>query len=564
LSVLNIKNIFNKKTFLLFFLSGFLIFQANHAQAYNPPIGIPEPTLGSVLGNGIDIEHPQNPPQWPNAEAIGYYYIDNSSGASCTNSGNIYGYPAHPRCAIPTILAAGSVVEIHEGNYTGDLAVTFNGTETSPIFFYGVGAAQLTGGVSNVDLKFEFSGSYFVIDNLDVVHGRFSCGPSTNAIIKNCNIDGAGTDWQGGLGLGGTNLISYNNNIHHHQGNDKHGIGVGEESSNIWILNNYLHHNGGDGVQFCHGCSAHPPHHIYIGFNDSYSNRENAFDFKYGRYVVLSQNICRKHVPSYPDVEFCFDDGSLCTINTSGSDGAAIVVGSDGDTEDIWVINNKVYDNTNGIRVEAAANAVIIGNLIYNNFGNGIEIEKYRPYPITIAYNTIYGANIGLKGPWQAGHLVTHINNNIFAVCSDHWIKYLQNESATLANIDNNLFHNSSGNGTISISPSLNVVHFVGSTIDSQTSGIGNVVGNPQFINIGTDNYNVGSTSSAINVGSSQLSVYNSEFQAIFGSSVSILYDFIKTVRPQGSAWDIGAYEYDESTPPDTTAPNSPTNLSVL
>jgi len=33
--------------------------------------------------------------------------------------------------------------------------------------------------------------------------------------------------------------------------------------------------------------------------------------------------------------------------------------------------------------------------------------------------------------------------------------------------------------------------------------------------------------------------------------------------RPQGSAWDIGAYEYTGGTPPDVTPPAAPSGITI-
>jgi hypothetical protein len=63
----------------------------------------------------------------------------------------------------------------------------------------------------------------------------------------------------------------------------------------------------------------------------------------------------------------------------------------------------------------------------------------------------------------------------------------------------------------------------------SGSIGVNSVQGNPQFINITNKNFKLQSTSPAINTG------------ANLGAPYYIDKDGIS--RPQGSAWDIGAYE---------------------
>jgi len=546
------------------------------ASAYTPPVGIPSPALGFGLGNGIDVQPPANPSGWPSSEVAGYYYVDNTS--TCTPTG--YGYPNMPRCSIPTTLTAGSVVEVHGGPYPNHLTLTLNGTDESPIFIYGVGSPVLSGGTT--DLQVSITGSYFVIDNINTIGGRVRPNPVSNCVIRNSIINGNSTTTQLGLVPGGHDIVLFNNEVHHHQRDDKHGITIPQGSSNIWVLNNRLHHNGGDGLQFCHGCSAAPPHHIYIGDNVAYSNRENGFDFKYGQYIVLSQNEVYGHVKSLQDVTFCFDDSINCTpglgaclegsdgcvVGSSGSDGSGIVVGSDGATRDIWVINNNVYDNGNGIRVEEAWDTHIVGNNIHDvPLNRGIQLEKCGEGPVTMANNTITNVKTGIEGPWQTGELITTISNNIISNCSGDWVKYLNNNSRNTVQVTDNLFHNTSGVGTITDNPSVgSVSHTTGATIDTQMSGTGNVVDSPDFIS--ESNFHIQTTSPAKDTGTVQ-SLYTAFF-AMFG--VSMETDISGTPRPQNSLWDKGAYEYDvgyvppvyDTTKPTVTAFTIPSTSSSL
>ena len=47
------------------------------------------------------------------------------------------------------------------------------------------------------------------------------------------------------------------------------------------------------------------------------------------------------------------------------------------------------------------------------------------------------------------------------------------------------------------------------------------------------------------------------------GTNVGLTRDYAGTAIPQGSAPDIGAYEYVGVPPPDTTPPSAPTGVSI-
>lgn len=502
------------------------------------PVGIPDPALGAALGNGIDSSIPAAPAAWPGAEAAGYYYVDNTHQAA-TDASNPFGYPDKPRTSIPTQLPAGSLVEVHGGPYAGAKSFVFNGSADAPVYLHGVGNPRLSG--SNIVIG--LSGSHALVDGFVIVGGRLVTSGLSNAAIRDLDVDGQSTgNLQNGVSLGGTNIVVSGIVSHHHQGDDKHGLTITQGSSNVWVLNSRFHHNGGDGIQFCHGCSANPPRNIYIGRNSAYGNRENGFDFKYGENVVLSYNTAYNHRATQAGVEFCYDDGSGCTTGSSGSDGASIVIGSDGAPRNFWAIGNEVYESANGIRVEEAWDGYLIGNIVHGVDAYGIQMEKSGEGPLTIAYNTIHDVPTCLSGPWQGGPLTTTVENNIFSECPTRWIGYDQQESALAVTISNNLFYNSGGSGVIKLESS-SQTHSSGASIDSQVNGGGNMVANPGFVDAGTGNFALVSGSPAIDAATASYTGYQTAFAGAFGNGANILRDFLGTPRPQGANFDLGAHE---------------------
>lgn len=527
-------------------LLGAFLFSAS-AQAYEMPIGIPAPSFGGVLGNSITVTNPPNPAGWPNQEVAGYYYVD-SSDSNATDSGNTYGYPDKPRSSLPLNVPAGSVVEVRGGPYNyADANISMNGSSSSPVFFYGVGKPVINATRTNL------SGGYFVFDGFEIV-GRILSSGLSYATIRNSDIHGPNI--QNGVTLNGNHVVFYNNDVHHHQGDDKHGVTVTSGSSYIWVLNNLLHHNGGDGIQFCHGCSTNPPQFVYIGRNTAYSNRENGIDLKYARNVVISQNESHSHRAISDGEEFCYDDGSGCTTGSSGSDGASIIVGSDGAPSNVWTIFNHVHDSNKGIRIEEAYDGVVMGNLIHDVDSIGIEFEKTGEGPNTVAFNTIHNTNVGIKGPWQGGSLVLRINNNILSNISGASLSVDENWADSTAN--HNLFYNNGGDVTVLWHTSSTVSS--GSAINSKVGGTGNLIGNPMFRSPGSGDFSVVSGGAGIDRANSDLITLNNQFTSIFGSGSTVLRDYVNNARSAtGSDHDIGAFESDGA--PGNAPPSAPTLL---
>jgi len=153
--------------------------------------------------------------------------------------------------------------------------------------------------------------------------------------------------------------------------------------------------------------------------------------------------------------------------------------------------NNRIYNNSRGINVGGGSNIQVYNNLIYSNGGDidvgGIYIGNGNPNNARIYNNTVV-SNQGY-GVWISsgtGHIA---KNNI-------------------------LWQNTVG------------------AIQQATTGntlSNNLATDPQFLSSSTNDFHLQSTSPAINVG-----VTLSE----------VTTDFDGVLRPQGSAYDIGAYEY--------------------
>jgi hypothetical protein len=489
------------------------------------------------------------------------HYVNRSSG-SCSDSGS--GTPAQPRCNIPLNLAAGDVVEVHGGPYSvsGRPVYTASGTASRPVFLRGIDDGNGVPIYQNDD-RLDFAGSYFIIEGL-VIDGTFvrTTAPGGNAggsfiALRNLEIRNAPS--KNGTTLWGNNIVLINSHIHHHQGDDRHGTTVGENSNDIWIVDNYFHHNGGDAIQFCHGCSAAAPRNVYVGRNVMHSDRENGVDLKYTQNVVISENTIYAYRFAPQNTNWCFDDNSKCGVFSSGSDGAAVVIGSDGGPSNVWIILNQIYDANAGIRIEEGYDVWILGNTIHNIIGESaraIGLDK-NGQPLYIAHNTISDAGYGIDQNWRENFTLT-IDNNIFEDLSFAPIRLESGNVASSAVLRNNIFWN--GGGTLPLVWNTAQSASSSAQINSITGGSGNIMADPRFVSKTAANFRLQAGSPGIDAGNNQLAQYDATFKQRFPGGGTLLRDLDGKNRPLGSgpAYDIGAYESGGGIPP-----AAPTGLSV-
>lgn len=250
----------------------------------------------------------------------------------------------------------------------------------------------------------------------------------------------------------------------------------------------------------------------------------------------------------------------------------------------ITVRNNTVYNSTRqGIAAHEIWDSTYEGNVVYNNgLGAGLEdqgIVIWRSKNVTVSgnqiYNNVQGFGISLSeklpGSISASHLISNniiynngagntesggisigsnvgsskIYNNIIASNKGLGIRADNSDAGNI--VENNILYQNSpqlwqGTG--------NVYDYNLYFPDISFTGKGShdITGDPQFVNTGVGDYHLVSSSPAINKGASLLEVSK---------------DIEGNARPQGSAYDIGAYEYVGAPPPDTTPPAAPTRLIV-
>lgn len=208
--------------------------------AYSAPIGIPRPAFGitqtvaSVYGSQSYYTHYVNP-----------------AASNCSNSSP--GTQAAPRCSIPTNVAAGSVVLLAPGNYSGYGDFISQGSLAQPVFYRA--ADPLDPPV--LTSKLAVSGSYMIFENLVVDRSYQSSavniysGASRIALRHSIIRNGQGFVLIYG---NANNIVIFNNKLGENGPNanpsddiDDNGVLIGSGFDN-WVLDNLVTDAAGSGI----------------------------------------------------------------------------------------------------------------------------------------------------------------------------------------------------------------------------------------------------------------------------------------------------------------------------
>ena len=585
--------------------TGTFVIAPSTTTGYVPPWGIPAPAFGIN-------EQPVQPAAWPGAVATGSYYIDNTS-PQATDTNNPYGYPNKPRLTIPTTLTvqAGTLVEIHGGPYLASAtayawrvisSTTSRPTAQAPAFIRGVGQPVI--GLSqaaidaNVAARIECGNvigaglHYTIFDGLHFVRMQLGIdGWDCQYIaIRNCEANGHycvplnvnppgdkvvnGVTYQGHI----HDVVFYNNLIHDTaywnnstQDWDFHGTSVATfgrtyptDLYNVWVLDSTYYHCSGDSVQVNGNTAGNAAlHHIYIGGNTAWENRQTGFWCKQASDVVMSQN--KVHTMDVQGTGltgtgmgsqygadrlwFLFNEIYDCGFGFRQSD----TVGADG--RDVYYIGNYIHDlrqysNANhwgspqgwGISLwSGSLNRHIVGNTIVNVFGG---IETIQPGPVYAQNNIIY-------------NLLPSLYPDVFGTYRNH---IECNPSGDGVNVDYTtcLFYGASGGA--SQQARINWRGAPYTTLASAQAATGKfancIEADPLLgfdVNQTTSSVRLRANSPAINAGATS-DVYQ-KFQDLYGLDIRKGFSLDRRVQNLRPGWNIGAYQ-STSVPPPNTAPS--------
>ncbi len=496
-------------------------------------IGIPNPSFG------VSEIAPAPPDPWM-SETPGFYYVE-ASHAAADDDGNIYGTPARPRSTIPSRLTAGSVVEVrgtYDHRHTSPSTIVAAGTPSSPVFIRGASSGQRP----RIQSGWEVNGSYLILENLTFAPGDSGTGslamlsPSDHLAIRNSEL--TGNKDGGGMGIeswdGSTieHIVVLNNKVHDNgdlyasYDQDVHGVHVGARASYVWIVGNELARNSGDGLQINSGglSSQRSTHHIYVGGNVAYQNKQTGFWAKQATDVIFSQNECWGHRPGNSSFGPC--------------------MGYQYATQWVWFLFNRIHDSDYGIAVSAdsglgeGTEAYFIGNVIYDihaSSGSDNSDSAWSHAAIMLAGginryvigNTIYDVDGGINSPSPDGSLEI-ADNIIYGVTRGSHIFVEHSSLTSNTSAHHNLFNEGArirtGYGTVVAT-------------DEQLAAMLSLAGDPKFVNASSHDFRLQSTSPA--AGAGELNGAFITFADRYGASISR----DAAGRPRsGPATDIGAY----------------------
>ncbi len=253
--------------------------------------------------------------------------------------------------------------------YTGQPEIEGRGTAANP-YVVSCGGSDVRLGS---DGTLRLSGSYVVLIDCQFPNGRVRIDGDHIAVdnVHTSNIN------KNGFVIRGKDIHISNSSArdHWHHEQDRHGFFVTCGSEMVVIRDVETGGNSGDGFQAAHGCrNPQKPRvrDIFVGGMTCTGNRENCLDLKYVDGAVLTGMRSTGHGPSGEGFE-------------SGSDGSAVIFGSDGDSLNAWLIDS-VTDDPIGIRVEDGNGAVVLGNRF--NGPVAIALQKHGE-PLDIRNNVI-------------------------------------------------------------------------------------------------------------------------------------------------------------------------------
>lgn len=204
-------------------------------------------------------------------------------------------------------------------------------------------------------------------------------------------------------------------------------------------------------------------------------------------------------------------------VDIAGTAALALLGTNDAVYSNIYFYGNILW-STNKTRYTYSPAAV------YGRDGTNSQVN-------VLSYNNTF-FNVWNPNTWMMGNTVTNSENrnNIYVNCNFQFPNGIGNSTNPNPNSTNNFYYNNTGGN-----------------IPSAEVGKVNGTRSP-FVNAPLD-FQLSSTSEAVNRGLALSSTY--------------AIDYAGVPRPQASAWDIGAFEYLDvaGPPPDTTPPAAPTGV---
>jgi len=543
-------------------------------KTWTPPIGIPTPEFGIFETYRMYDDPANRNPELtyhPSTDG-GYYthYVDNAH-PNGTDSGNPYGTSGTPRLTIPRNIAAGSVVEVHNGanqNGFNECLLDGEGTVNQPIFVRGIDEPNVP---LRMSIGYYGNASCIIVEGIKFFRGEIS-GRQSGTAFTTSNICVRQCEFQGSETLGGVGIDSYTENCVEHvvmYGNvihdngvwdpniaggdqDVHAITINRKISSVWVVDNHMYHNSGDGLQI-NSTPTTLSHYIYVGRNVAHHNKQSGFWTKYAEHVIFSENVA-----------YGFKE-------SSSSLGQAL--GWQYGPNHVWFLFNHAHDSEFGIYSGSSSgpgfdgeclNINIIGNYFHDIYHSseewnptgtpdmiqGTAIGPRGVKELYIIGNTITRVDAGISVGVSTTKTIAIVNNlvsDITAISYSHHLRLDDRESgAGIANTtcDYNLLYQPGDSPRIITG--MNYLNYK-TLLQFQSEfnkGLHSLDVDPMLIESPQGSVSLYAESPAIDAGTGAGDVNEvfARFEGLYG--IDIRKDIAERARPQGGGWDIGAYEY--------------------
>ena len=259
--------------------------------------------------------------------------------------------------------------------------------------------------------------------------------------VRDFRINGDGTD-KVGVRVNGSNVVIENGEVSHLLGNDKHCYTTAGGARDVWIIKSKGYYCSGDGFQAGHQSSSNPPTNIYLWANQFWENGENGIDLKYINNFIAVENRHWGMVRRPSDSLWCLpDDPTRCAMQNSGSDGTAIVVGSDGGPTGYAFYREEMFDSDAGMRIEEAnSDGIVQGTHCHDVANFCFKLDK-KSGRIQYSGNIVERTTRGILQDWRT-NFALDVDGNLFKDLTGPAIEYESRTVCEVSTLTNNTFDN--------------------------------------------------------------------------------------------------------------------------
>lgn len=443
--------------------------------------------------------------------------------------------------AIGKATSAGDIIQVASGTYNENPNLSHAGTSGNLITLRGSTGTCPTTSVAdansptgtrpastvNITGFISITANYVAVDCVHLLGSGISINSNlTGGLVTNAEIDGNGRSTPGGgIYIAGVATVTSAN-----------------YTTNFTFTKNYIHNMSNGFYVACSGCLAQD-NEISTLTGDEPGSDHDYINF-WGVGSTINHNYMHGNTINACNSYDCHMD-CMQVYNTTG-DGKEV-------SKDNIFSRNVCFNHHEGV-------------IAQDNAGNG-DIQNWTVVNNVFAYGpwddgSGHPGTAGTVHPWcwvfEDGKLGNNTFNNNTCIAGSMGFRSAQGSAV----FNDNIFFTFGSSTTIydtsgTAVTGSNNLYYAASGNFSRGTFTGDIVNkNPGFVSTGSGgstqcigcNYNIQSTSAAIDAGISTVP--------------SVVIDLLNTARPQGGAYDIGAYEFTTNSKPQPAPPQNLTGVA--